>query len=230
MTLSIRQRCRRRETSGFVVPETVDLLTDRLLEVVGDRRMTLMHRYLGERPGTPRLFAGYRLWHGGLGEPVSITTGRGVSVVLRGPGQRSHVVGFRVAPHVETEKQARDRYDNPGEQWLGQRREITFVEVRGWPHEPHPEDHVRVEHWNENGLGEETIVAFDDMDPVEEIAWDVKGDLERHVHMWREFCDEHGLHFEHPDHQRTACTGRRSTRAEDLAILAYLDQTKEPAQ
>lgn len=42
-----------------------------------------------------------------------------------------------------------------------------------------------------------------------------------------EFCEVHGQHFEHPDHRDGGCQGRQSTRAEDLAVLAYLASIQE---
>lgn len=223
MPPSIKQRCRRRDTHGFVVPETVDLLAKKAIGVIGDRRISLMHRYLGDSAGTPRLVTGYRLWHGGLSDPVTHTPGHGASVYLRGPGDRGASVRFSVGPHGETEEQARERYQHPEKQFLRQRREITFVMVQGLPGQPHPEDRLRIETWDETGLGHETIVAFDDLDPFQELVWDLTNNRKRQVHWWDEFCDEHRLHLEHPDHERSVeCRTRQSSRAEDLTALAAL--------
>lgn len=227
MTRTIEQRYERRDTHGFVVAGTVDLLAEKTIGIIGDRRMTLMRRYLGEGAGTPRLYPGYRLWHGGFGDAVERRAGASVVVHVAGPGQRVDHVGFRVGPLEETEEQARERYQNPGDQWLGQRRDITFVMLLGWPGEPNLDDRVRIERWNEHGVGEETVVVFDDYDPVQEIGWAVKGDRVRQVQLWDEFCDTHGMHFEHPDHQRMGCVGRQSTLAENLAVLAHLAKVKE---
>jgi hypothetical protein len=227
MTHPIEKRCERRVTHGFVAAETVDHLAEKMVGVIGDRRISVMHRYLGERAGTPSLVAGYRLWHGGISDAITRTPGHGVSVCLRGPGDRNYSVRFSVGPHEETEEQARERYHHPEEQFLGQRREITLVMVQGFPGEPHPDDRVRIETWDENGVGEEKIVAFDPIDPFQEVAWDVKGDRVRYVQFHDEFCDTHGLHFENPDHRRSGCSSRQSTSAEDLAVLAYLAQLNE---
>lgn len=222
--LPIEKRCQRRDTNAFVTPETVDPLADKLVGIIADRRMTKMHRYLGENSGTPRLFAGMRVDHAARGDGVNRRPGVSVGVYLTSQGRGLEGVAFSIDRDDDTEEQVRDRYHHPEKQWLGQRRDITFVELSGWPGSPGREDSVRIEYWNQHGVGQETLIVFDDVDPVEEIAWDVKGDRERRVYLWDEFCDTHGLHFEHPDHKAAGCKGRKSTRAEDLAVLAHLAQ------
>jgi hypothetical protein len=223
----IEKRCRQRNTNAFVVSVTVDLLAEKMVGIIGDRRMTKMHRYLGEQTGTPRLFPGLRVWHGGYGGAVNHRQGVGASVALASQTRSFEIVGFSIDRDGETEEQVRERYHHPEKQWLGQRRDITFVELDGWPGEPGREDSIRVEYWNQHGVGQETLIVFDDLNLVQEIAWDVKGDRERQMWMLDEFCHTHGMHFEHPDHQASGCKGRQSTRAEDLAVLAVLAQAKE---
>lgn len=219
--LEIEKRVALRDTNAFVTPETIDLLAEKLIGIIADRRMTKMHRYLGDRGGRPRLFPGLRVDRQAYGDGVSRRSCQSVSVYLAGRGRGLEGIGFSTW-REEPEEKVAHRYHHPEDEWLGQRRDITLVELDGWPGSPGREDSIRVEYWNENGVGQETILVFDDIDLMDEIAWDVKGDAERRVCMWDAFCDDHGLHFEHPDHAGKGCTGRKSTRAEDLAVLAYL--------
>lgn len=224
----IENRIGRRDTRAFVAPETVDVLADKLIGIVADRRMVLMHRYLDRPSSDPRLTVGVRVWHGGFGGAVTRRPGEGVGISLAAPTNRILGVSFSVGRHGDGEDKVADRYRHPEKEWLQQRRDMTAVELNGWPGSPGREDRIRVEYWNDDGVGQETVLVFDDMDPVQEIAWDVKGDTERRHFMWNEFCDHHGLHYEHPDHPHNGqCKGRPSTRAEDLAVLAVLAERGE---
>lgn len=225
--LPIEKRCGLRDTNAFVTPETVDMLADKLIGIIADRRMTKMHRYLGERSSTPRLFPGLRVDRRAYGDGVNRRAGQSVSVYLASEARSLEGVGFSAWRDTEPEEKVAHRYHHPEEQWLGQRRDITFVELDGWPGSPGREDSIRVEYWNEHGVGQETVLVFDDIDVIEEIAWDVKRDPLRQVYLWNSFCDVHGLHFEHPAHKGQGCKGRNSTRAEDLAVIAYLAQINE---
>jgi len=222
MTSPIEKRCQGRVTRAFVTADTVDLLAAKMVGIIGERRMIKMVRYLGENPGTPRLFTGLRLWHGGYRDAVSVRPGLSVSVWLANQSQKNESLYFTAPVRAEDEQTVRDRWNNPEKQWLGQRRDITRVVLDGWPGEPRTDDLITIEHWNEHGYGQETTVVFDDIDLVQELAWDVKGDRERRMYLWDEFCEVHQLHFEHPDHSYDGCKGRQSTRAENLAVLAYL--------
>lgn len=224
VTSPIEKRCRQRVTRSFVTADTVDLLAEKLVGIIAERRMVKMVRSLGEYAGTPQLFTGLRLWHGGYRDAVKVRPGESVSVWLANQSQRNEHLYFTVGLRTETEQEIHGRYDHPEKQWLGERRDITRVALNGWPGEPRTDDEIRIEHWNEHGFGQETTVVFDDINLIEEIAWDVKGDRERRIYLWDEFCDTHGLHFEHPDHKAAGCKGRQSTRAEDLAVLAHLAQ------
>lgn len=219
---SIEKRVAQRDTTAFVTPETVDLLADKLIGIIADRRMTKMHRYLGERSGQPRLFPGLRVDHRAHGGGVNKRPGVSASIYLTSAARSLEGVGFSIERDDDTEEKVRHRYHHPEDEWLGQRRNITLVEMSGWPGSPGREDSVRIEFWNEHGVGQETLLVFDDIEPIQEIAWDVKGDRDRQVYLWDEFCETHGLHYEHPDHSYDGCKGRKSTRAEDLAVLAVL--------
>lgn len=224
--IPIEKRLGLRDTHAFVVAETVDLLADKLVGVLADRRMTKVHRYLGETSGTPRVFPGLRVDRGSR-TPITRHPGQSVRVHLASQPRRMESVGIWVDGD-ESERDAARRYHAPEKEWLGQRRNLTRVELEGWPRSPSTEDRVVIEHWNEHGVGQETVLAFDDVDLIQELAWDIKGDTARRVEMWNETCDHHGLHFEHPDHgQGSDCRPRPSTRAEDLSVLALLAASAE---
>lgn len=217
----IHQRCAQHVTGAFVTPDTVDPLADKLIGIIGDRRITKVHRYLENITTALSVFPGLRLWRGGMDDsPIGRMPGRSVHVALAGHAHRFDSVGFSVDRDGETEEQARQRYLDP-EHW-DHRRNLTAVRLTGWPGSPHPEDQIVIEYWNTNRVGQQTTYAFDDFDLLDELAWDIKGDSERQVHLWDEFCDGHKLHFEHPAHQRAGCVGRQATLAENLAVLAYL--------
>jgi hypothetical protein len=223
--ISIEKRAEMRDTCSFVTFMTVDVLARKLIGIVGDRRMTMARRYLGERGDSPTVKTGLRLNQRGYGPPVEHRLGRGVSIHLM-PGIEG--IGFSVQRDSDTEAELHERYHHPERHWLGRREDIVYVELRGWPGSPHREDAIRVERWNSHGVGEEIIVAFDDLDPVSELFWEIKGDKVREVHMWDAFCDSHGLHFEHPSHERNGqCKDRKSTRGEDLTVLGLLASIAE---
>lgn len=217
----IEKRAQLRDTNGFVTFMTVDVLARKMIGIVGDRRMTLMSRYLGDQGGPADVYAGLRIERRGFGPPVNHRLGHGVSITLR-PG--IHGISFSVQRASETEDTAYERYHHPERSGLlGRREDIVYVQLRGWPGSPHSEDRIRIERWNSHGVGEEIIVVFDDFDTINELFWDVTGSKERQVCMWDEFCDAHGFHFEHPSHERNGqCKARKSTRAEDLGVLALL--------
>ncbi len=220
MLTSIEKRARLHDTGGFVTFLTVDVLARKMIGIVGDRRMTLMRRYLGNHGGTPDIVTGLRLSHRGFADPITHRLGERVGVQV--VNNRTHEgFGFSVNSPRDTEDEVYERYHHPEKHWLGRREDITSVTLRGWPGGPSATDRITIEHWNENGVGRETIIVFDDIDLLEEVAWDVKGDPQREVHMWDEFCTVCGLHFEHHLHKRTgACEGRPPTRGETLAALA----------
>lgn len=223
----IEKRCQRRDTAAFVAPETVDLLGEKMIGIIADRRMTKMHRYLGENAGTPRLFPGLRLWHGGFNGPTYARPRMSASVSLASGLYPYEGIGIGFAD--ETEAHVRDRYHHPEKHWLGQRRDITFVELDGWPGSPGRDDRIRIEHWNSNGVGQETILVFDDVDHIQELAWEVQGSKERHVYMDDGWCTTHDRHFEDPDHasQIGRCALRRATVVENLRVLVGLAEQRE---
>jgi hypothetical protein len=220
--LTIQDRLKGRRTVAFVTGDTVDLLADKLVGIIGDRRMTKVHRYVGDTSSTLTVEVGLHLNHGALGGAVRRQPGLGVHVYLGNPGRRFDGIGIGTHHPEDTEESIRERYHHPEKQWLGQRRDITLVELAGWAGQPRRDDKIRIECWNQHGVGQETTLVFDDLDLIDELSWDVKGDAERRVYWDDSFCDSHGQHVEDPRHPAGACEVRRSTRAEDLAALAYL--------
>lgn len=223
MTWPIEKRIAQRHTVSFVTPETVDVLAEKMIGIIAARRISKVHRYLGEDRGTPEVRPGLRVWPGGLTGPTTLRPGQSASIQLASRKYLLEGIGISVRGPDEEETTVRDRYHHPEKHWLGQRREITLVELDGWPGSPSLEDRIRVEYWNEHGVGQETTVVFDDLDPVQEIFWDVKGDRERRVHMDDEFCTVHARHMEDPEHKyEGACALRRATLAENLRALAAI--------
>jgi hypothetical protein len=220
----IEKRCQQRHTVSFVTSETVDLLGEKMIGIVADRRMTKVHRYLGEDRGTPDVRPGLRVWKGGYGRPTTLRPGQSASVQLASRKYPFEGIGIGVRMPNEDESTARDRYHHPEKNWLGERREITLVELDGFPGSPSSEDRIRVEYWNEHGVGQETTLVFDDLDPVQELFWDATGDKERRVYMDDEFCTAHELHLTDSQHtyRSDTCSTRRATLAENLRALAAI--------
>lgn len=224
----IGKRCQERYTRAFVTADTIDLLGAKMIGIIADRRMTKMHRYLGKKGGTPRLFSGLRVWHGGFGGPTSFQPRQSVSVSLVSPHRLLEGVGFSVRGD-ETEEQISERYHYPAYSDEESHRDITMVQLTGWPGEPGKDDSILVEYWNENGVGQETTLVFDDVSPVQELAWVVKGDQERQTYWDNEFCTTHDRHIEGHGHSycHGSCVLRTATMAEDLRLLVQLAESKK---
>lgn len=226
----IQKRCAQHTTGAFVTADTIDALADKVVGLLGDRRITQVHRYIGRPTDTPRVSTGLRLWRGGMDDnPVRRAPRRSVYVALASRAHRFQSVGFSVLRDDETEQEIRLRYNQPEGHWEG-RRNLTWVHLTGWPGQPHHEDQILIEYWNSNGVGQETIYAFDDLDLINELGWDIKGDPQRHVQLWDEVCEAHDLHFEHPDHVRAGCQGRQASLADNLAVLTELARRREHNQ
>lgn len=227
--LTIEQRCASsREFTAFVTPETVDLLGRRMIGVVGDRRITMVCRYVGDAASTPTVITGLRVRPNGINAPTMILPGRSTSIALGNSRHMSERVGIVIGLDDETEAQQAHRYHHPEEQFLQQRRNIMRVVLEGFPGSPCADDSIRIERWNENGVGKETIIAFDDINLVEELAWDIKGDAERRVHLDNGWCVHHSCHHEDPAHTYGgACYDRDATLAENLAVLSTLAKQNE---
>lgn len=225
---TIEKRCQRRDTTAFVAPDTVDLLGQKMIGIIADRRMTKMHRYLGESSGSPRLFTGLRVWPGGYGGPTTIRPGQSASISLARQTRPFESIGIATSRDDATEEQLRERYHHPEKHWLKRREDVMVVHLDGWPGSPGRDDSICVEYWNENGVGQESIIVFDDIELVEEIAWDAKRDKLRQVCLYDSYCTVHGRHFEHPEHHyEGACASRTATLAENLEMLAFLAARNE---
>jgi hypothetical protein len=221
--LTIDARAQRYDTNAFVTTETIDPLARKLIGIVGDRRMTKARRYLGDSGGVPDVYAGLRLERGGISGPVEHRSGE--AVIIRLASRASGLQGISFGIHVpgEDEAEVSRRYQHPENEWMGQRRNITYVELRGWPGNPRRDDHVRIEWWNEYGVGQEVIIVFDDVDLVDELARQIKGDPGPDAVLWdKAYCEAHDVHLQDPEHRRGGCSIRPATLAEDLAALAQL--------
>lgn len=219
---SIEKRGQQPDTRGFVTAETVDVLAAKFVALIGDRRITKMHRYLGDSAGTPSVYAGLRPDHRGYEDAVGHRKGQGAYVHLTSRARGLESAGFSIGRDAtETEESVRKRYHDGAQ--ADRRTDITYVELTGWPGSPARNDSIRIEYWNENGVGQETILVFDDVDLIDELFWDITSDRIREVSMWESFCDNHEQHYAHPAHRRNGqCVMRDATRAENLAVLAYL--------
>lgn len=226
---SIEKRATQPDTRAFVTAETVDALAAKFAALIGDRRITKMHRYIRSEGSSPSVYAGLRPDHRGFSSAVNYTPGHGASVHLASKARGLEGAGFSIGRDTsETEEQVRKRYHDGA--LMDRRVDITYVELTGWPGSPARNDSIRIEYWNEYGVGQETILVFDDFNMIDEMFWEVKGDREREVSMWDEFCEFHKMHFEHPEHARNGrCESRQSTRAENLAALAHLAALAEAA-
>jgi hypothetical protein len=218
----IEKRAEQPDTRAFVTAETVDVLAAKFVALIGERRMTKMHRYIRSEGSSPSVYAGLRPDHRGYNGAVNVTPGQGASVRLASNARGLEGAGFSIGRDAdETEEQVRKRYHDGAQ--MDRRTDITYVELTGWAGSPARNDSIRIEYWNEYGVGQETILVFDDIDMINELFWDVTGSKERQVCMWDEFCDAHGFHFEHPSHERNGqCKARKSTHAENLGVLALL--------
>jgi hypothetical protein len=226
MMWPIEKRIAESHTRAFVASNTVDALGKKMIEIIADRRMAKTHRYLGTKSGSVTLVTGLRVWYGGFEPGPRVLPGQSVYLHCVSNQSRLEGIGFHVHWDAEvTEEQLRERYNKPEEH--DRRRDLTYVELTGWPGQPGRDDQIRIEHWNEHGVGQETIVAFDDVDPIQEIAWDLKvQDRVRQVHLDDEFCIAHNQHLEDPAHgrYRSSCVLRQATRAESLKMLVELAQ------
>lgn len=223
---TIEQRCQDSHTGAFVAVDTVDALAEKLVGIVGNRRMTKMFRYMGEHGGVPEVRAGLVPDYQGLsGDPVNRTPGHGVSIHLTGRSGGLEGVGLSIERPGETEEQAAHRYHHPEESFPpGKREEVVYVQLNGNPGQPGSQDRIRIERWNEYGVGIEVIVVFDDVDPVEEIFWRLTGNKLRHPGFEDYFCTGHEQHFADPAHEYRykVCEYRDATLTENVAALALV--------
>lgn len=169
-TPAIADRFKHRDVTVFVAPDTVEALVAHVRGILGeDREMTVITRYrtnyrstqvpVDQGLSTARVLTGMRvadqseyrvpvIEHWKQEDPV----GQGLHVRLS-PG--IHGFGFGVhVKDVASEAEARDRYRS------GRYRDLTLVRCDGWPGQPSREDRIEIEHWNEHGVCEDTVIAF----------------------------------------------------------------------
>jgi hypothetical protein len=156
--------------TAAVALDTVDPLAERVRNLLAaGRRMTLVRRYV-DHHGSPEVTPGLVLdgeprRHGNYG-------GAGFSVRLK-PGIQGFGFSAYASDGNATEAEVWKRYHaaKDGDHW-SRRRNITIVEVDGGMDNSGPgrSDRLTITHWNEHGVAEEIVVAFD-YGPNEERGW-----------------------------------------------------------
>lgn len=156
---------RQRHVTAMVALDTFDLLAARVVKLLeSGRRMTLVTRYTytGHTPVvTPglTLYEPPKVWHQEGGAA-------GINVQLQ-PGIRGF--GFAIFPGDgnDTEAEAWRRYragKAESEKYSERRRDMIEVEIQGgMPGDlgPARDDQLIIRHWNQDGVCQETVVAFD---------------------------------------------------------------------
>lgn len=180
--LSIEDRRRRQEFFAFVSVESIDATIERILRLVNTgRRMTVISQYLPSRrdlenfrPGnlgipevktglvvdTSALKSGLDTWEQSYTSPAvpgvmdaeenPHLTGKGLRVLLT-PGINGFGVGAYKADG--TEQEVADRFHSA--------RPIDATHVRIYGFGDGFEDRIEITSFNENGVGRQTIIAFD---------------------------------------------------------------------
>lgn len=178
------ERLRSRDVVAPVTLETVDLLVDRFLGILGgqgERTLTVLQQYRYKNGTDPMSKQG--LWNLGYGAKTGLRVGgdewadwitrkngvdrwsqktplgRGVTVYLE-PGIES--VGFGVhdmgynREWATSEEAAWAYYRDDTKQ----REEITLVHLDGFAGEPTRHDRLMIEDWNRHGVCSETLILF----------------------------------------------------------------------
>lgn len=164
-----------------VALDTIDLLAERVLNLLASgRRITLVRRYVSH-DGTPDVFAGLveeapsRLRR--RGDPEGAWFGVQLKPGLRG-------FGFFAYAHdgnaTEAEVWARYRAGNDESDPFARRSNITLLEIDGGMAESGPgrNDRLVIQHWNEHGVCEEIIVAFDATDRLTAAVRELEAEIE----------------------------------------------------
>lgn len=178
--LPLAERLSTRDSLVFVAMDTVDALADRVLGIFGEgREVTRIHTYRHTVPKDPTdaqrenrglqsltVVTGLRLAtldevHGPIKRWESVSpVGKGLHIYLS-PGLLEGF-GFGAYEYESaTEEQVIARYHShvAGDTY-SRRRNLTVVEIDGWPGSPNREDRIRIEHWNDHGVCSETLIAF----------------------------------------------------------------------
>jgi hypothetical protein len=162
-----------------VALDTIDLLAERVQNLLkAGRRMTLVRRW-ADRDNTPTVTAGLTLFE----EPRlrhQDDGGAGFGVHLR-PGIHGFGFSAYACDGNTTEAEVWKRYhaDKGDDHWT-RRRNITVVEIDGGMADSGPgrDDQLTIRHWNEHGVCEEIVVAFDPgPSPYAEVLEELEEDL-----------------------------------------------------
>lgn len=163
---TVTERMQHRDFTVFVAPDTIEALVAHVLGLLGEgREMTMIKRYRSNESAEDRGLSTVQIL---TGMRVADQSEYNVPVVDRWAqkdpvGQGLHVrlspgingFGFGVYDKdVASEAEARGRYHSE------HRRELTVVRCAGWPGQPTREDRIEIEDWNDHGVCEDTIVAF----------------------------------------------------------------------
>jgi hypothetical protein len=170
---SIEERAKRQRLTVFAAKDTMPEIKRRIRNLIAaDREMVMMHRYLhrhGDRPVTPDLYVGLRVDHDAR-IPVEDwdhdATGKGwlgsgITVLLK-PELRAFGVSFHEktwGTPIVTEDDVRKAF---GRGQDVERKNLTMVEFEGGTTESgeSSKDSIRIEFWNEHGVGQEVVVKF----------------------------------------------------------------------
>lgn len=164
-----------REVRVFAAMDTMDQIAERVLAIVGEGRvMNKIATYVHSDglDDLSRLDHATGLRKGGhAGHPVGHHTWKsddqsGFSVYLtHRHGNFGSMEGFGVgvmAYNAPTEKQVRARHEKAknSKDHFDRFRDLTYLEIKGSPGEPHRDDRIEVMHWNEHGVLRHTIITF----------------------------------------------------------------------
>lgn len=171
--LPLAERVGKHDLHAFVALDTIDLLADHLTAIVGTgRRFSVFDQYVGDKP--------LSLWETGYRAKTSLYLSqetRYESGIHRweqrcfpaGKGITFHcdpgIVAWGISAydlarekHNRTEDAAAAYYHSRTER----RTNVTLVRVDGWPSHPARSDRIFIEHWNEHGVCQETLVMFEE--------------------------------------------------------------------
>lgn len=159
----------------FAAMDTMPQIAERVLAVVGEGRVmnkisTYVHRdglkdlsnldhatglRKGGHAGHPE---GHSIWQRDdqAGFTVYLTHNYGSLGTMEGFG--AGVMAYNAA----TEKAVRARYEHSSEarDVFDRRRDITYLEIKGRPGEPHRDDRIEILDWNQHGVLRHTIITF----------------------------------------------------------------------
>lgn len=175
----LAERINRADVHAFVALDTIDLLVDHMVGLIGqNRRFTILDQYLSDRP-TSLHDTGWRAQtslrldpetrYAGDGahrwEQRCFPTGKGVTFYTT-PGLGAFgisVYDLDHEKHNRTEEAAAAYYHaHQSNDVFSRRRNVALVRMQGWPGQPSRSDRILIEDWNDHGVCRETLVLFED--------------------------------------------------------------------